>query len=107
MRKGRAGHLLLSFLGLGAWLLLYGLAAVPAWAHFREGGGGGWGDGFAHPFSGLDPVLCMVAVGIWAVQIGRHALWLLPASFALLMAGGALLGGAGIALPRAACAVSR
>jgi urease accessory protein len=99
MRKGRAGHLLLSLFGLGAWLLLYGLAAAPAWAHFREVGEGGWGDGFAHPFSGLDHVLCMVAVGIWAVQIGRHALWLLPASFALLMAGGALLGGAGIVLP--------
>jgi urease accessory protein len=101
MKKSRAGHLLLSLFAVGAWLLLYGLAAAPAWAHFREVGEGGWSDGFAHPFSGIDHILCMVAVGIWAVQIGRHALWLLPASFTVLMAGGAVLGGVGIVLPGA------
>lgn len=37
--------------------------------------------GFLHPFSGLDHLLVMVAVGLWAVAIGGRALWLLPCSF--------------------------
>lgn len=99
--KDRGGHLLLSLFGLGAWLLLDGLAADPAWAHLREVGEAGSSDGFVHPFSGIDHVLCMAAVGVWAVQIGRQALFLPPASFTPLMTGGAWLGGVGIVLPGA------
>ena len=39
----------------------------------------GIADGIAHPFSGLDHILAMVAVGLWASQLGRPAWWLLPA----------------------------
>ena len=51
--------------------------------------------GFFHPFSGLDHLLVMVAVGLWAVQIGGRALWLLPCSFvgAMLAGGTAALSG--------------
>lgn len=45
--------------------------------------------GFLHPFAGLDHLLVMVAVGLWAAQIGGRALWMLPASFV----GSMLLGG--------------
>jgi urease accessory protein len=49
-------------------------------------------EGLAHPFSGLDHILAMVAVGLWASQIGGRALWLLPLTFPAVMAAGAALG---------------
>ena len=57
--------------------------------------GGATQAGFLHPFTGLDHLLVMVAVGLWAVQIGGRALWLLPCSFVgTMMLGGAIgLGG--------------
>ncbi|MGH8726020.1 MAG: HupE/UreJ family protein [Burkholderiales bacterium] len=54
--------------------------------------------GLAHPVSGLDHVIAMLAVGVWASQLGRQALWLLPATFVLVMALGGALGAIGIAL---------
>jgi urease accessory protein len=59
----------------------------------------GLGDGLAHPFSGLDHVLAMVAVGLWAAQLGRPACWVLPITFPIVMTLGAALGMAGVALP--------
>jgi urease accessory protein len=54
--------------------------------------------GFLHPLSGLDHLLVMVAVGLWAVRLGGRALWMLPCAFVLPM----ILGGvAGVgALPQ-------
>jgi urease accessory protein len=59
----------------------------------------GLGDGLAHPFSGLDHVLAMVAVGLWASQLGRPAFWALPVIFPIVMALGAVLGATGLSLP--------
>jgi len=40
-------------------------------------------DGFAHPWSGFDHVLAMLAVGLWAMQMRRKAArWALPLGFA-------------------------
>jgi len=82
---------------------LLALAAVavasPAHAHIIDAGGAGWVQGFSHPFSGLDHILAMVAVGVWAAQIGRPALWVLPVVFPLAMAVGGLLGVAGVPVP--------
>lgn len=83
------------FLVLAALCLL--ALVDPAAAH--PGHGGGLADGFAHPFSGLDHVLAMVAVGLWAAQLGGRATWLVPASFVGMMTVGGALGMAGIALP--------
>jgi urease accessory protein len=55
--------------------------------------------GFAHPLLGLDHLLAMVAVGIWAFQQGGRAKWLVPASFIVIMALAAGAGIAGISLP--------
>ena len=41
----------------------------------------------------------MVAVGLWASQLGRPALWLLPLVFPAMMALGAALGISGVAMP--------
>jgi len=48
--------------------------------------------GFLHPFTGLDHLLVMVAVGLWAVQIGGSAIWLLPCSFIMSMMFGGIMG---------------
>ncbi|MFN4165217.1 MAG: HupE/UreJ family protein [Ferrovibrio sp.] len=79
------------------------LAAGTAFAHPGHPGGEavvlGFAGGFAHPFGGFDHLLAMVAVGLWAIQHGGRALWLLPLSFVLPMAGGFALALAGVMLP--------
>jgi urease accessory protein len=77
------------------------VAAAPAWAHFRGAIAGGWHEGFAHPFSGLDHFVAMVAIGLWATQMSRPALWLVPVIFPLFMAIGVSLVPAGVPLPGA------
>ena len=74
------------------------LAAQGASAHVGIGGAG-LGAGFAHPFLGLDHVLAMVAVGLWAAQSGGRAMWAVPATFVTMLAGGALLAIAGVNVP--------
>ena len=80
-----------------AALLLSGLAA-PALAHPGHGSEGLMA-GLAHPVGGLDHLLAMVAVGLWAAQQGGRALWAVPAAFVSMLLVGGLLGMAGIALP--------
>ncbi|QQS54825.1 MAG: HupE/UreJ family protein [Candidatus Competibacteraceae bacterium] len=55
--------------------------------------------GLGHPFSGLDHILAMVAVGLWAAQRGGRVLWLVPLTFVLSMAAGGALGFLGVQLP--------
>ena len=55
--------------------------------------------GFVHPFSGLDHILAMVAVGLFAAQLGGRALWAVPASFVGMMAAAGVAGMSGVALP--------
>ncbi|MFZ6815780.1 HupE/UreJ family protein [Undibacterium sp. Rencai35W] len=59
----------------------------------------GFADGFAHPFSGLDHILAMVAIGLWAAQNKRAALWVLPVCFPLMMVAGAVFARSGYPLP--------
>lgn len=55
--------------------------------------------GLMHPFSGLDHLLAMVAVGLWAAQGGGRKVWLLPATFMTMLAVGAGLAMQWQALP--------
>jgi len=80
-----------------AWVLA--LVALPALAHVQEGQAAGFLTGLAHPVSGLDHVLAMIAVGLWGAQLGAPALWLLPVTFPLVMAFGGFLGLLGLPLP--------
>jgi urease accessory protein len=76
------------------------LVLAPVLAHAHPGHGShGFAAGVSHPIHGLDHILAMVAVGLWAVQLGGRAKWLVPASFVSLMAIGGALGMAGVALP--------
>ena len=82
-------------------LITAALTLIPAaaFAHTGAGEAHGFVSGFAHPLGGLDHILAMVTVGIFAWQLGGRALWLVPGSFVLAMAIGAALGMAGVALP--------
>jgi urease accessory protein len=52
--------------------------------------------GVIHPLSGIDHMLAMVMVGLFAVQLGGRALWLLPSAFLAAMVVGSLAGLSGI-----------
>jgi urease accessory protein len=81
--------------GLGAGSVL---AAAPAAAHGLADAAT-FMSGLAHPPSGADHVLAMVAVGLWSVLAGGRALWLWPAAFVACMLGGFGLGLSGASLP--------
>ncbi len=59
----------------------------------------GFVHGFVHPVTGIDHVLAMVAVGLFAANLGGRALWAVPLSFVSVMAVGGALGIAGIGVP--------
>lgn len=84
-------------------LALLAFALVPSLAQAHPGHAGhditGIGWGLAHPFTGLDHLLAMVAVGLWAVQLRGRALWALPLTFVGAMSLGGALGMAGVAMP--------
>lgn len=80
---------------LAAFLSLAGFAQA------HPGHGGGFASGFAHPLHGPDHLLAMLAVGLWAAQLGGRARWAVPAAFVGVMAVGGALGMAGAGLPLA------
>ena len=75
--------------------------AGPTFAHTGHGNLDGFTHGFMHPIGGLDHVLAMVGVGLYAALLGGRALWLVPTSSVGVMAIGGALGIAGIGLPYA------
>ena len=85
-------------------LALFGLLAyvtiLPvAEAHTFGSQGAGLMAGLTHPFVGLDHLLAMIAVGIWAGQLGGRAVWLIPLTFVSVMAVAATLASFGLLLP--------
>ena len=70
-----------------------------ACAHVEQGQATGFVTGLHHPWSGLDHILAMIAVGLWGAQLGNPALWLLPVTFPIVMSLGAMMGLLGIPLP--------
>jgi len=77
--------------------------AVSASAHAHTGHGEltGFVAGFAHPLLGLDHVLAMLAVGVWAAQVrsAGRIMWTAPMVFLAAMLTGATAGLAGLAVP--------
>ncbi|MBC8128923.1 MAG: HupE/UreJ family protein [Rhizobiaceae bacterium] len=73
--------------------------AAPAFAHLDPEAHGSLLAGLSHPVFGLDHVLAMVAVGLWAAQMGGRAVFVVPAAFVGTMALGFALGLGGMALP--------
>jgi len=62
---------------------------------------GSFATGFVHPWTGLDHLLALLTVGLWAGLNGGRALWAWPAAFVGAMLTGGALGLAGIVVPLA------
>lgn len=73
------------------------MAAGSAMAH--SGHGGGFAAGIGHPFSGIDHLLAMIAVGLYAGRQRGVLRWALPGGFVAAMLFGAALGAQGFSLP--------
>lgn len=71
-----------------------------AFAHPGHIAGSPFAAGWAHPLSGSDHVLAMLAVGLWAATAtDRRGIWALPLTFMAAMVLGGILGAAGVQLP--------
>lgn len=55
--------------------------------------------GFAHPMGGLDHLLAMIAVGLWASSLGGRAIWAVPMAFVAMMFVGGSAAVAGTQVP--------
>ena len=78
-------------------LLAIGFPSL-AHAHIGVGEVHGFMYGLTHPLGGLDHVCAMIAVGLWAAQMGGRAVWLVPLTFVAVMAMGGVLGMADVPL---------
>ena len=88
-------------------LAVVAIGALPLLASAHVGVDGaahhdsGFMQGFLHPFTGLDHLAAMVAVGLWSAltaRSGRDVLWA-PLGFAAMLLAGALVGLAGMQVP--------
>ena len=75
------------------------LSAAPATAHPGHGVDHTALQGFLHPLSGMDHVVAMLAVGLLALYLGGRAFFAVPLAFVSMMALGAALAAAGVAIP--------
>lgn len=75
------------------------IVLLPLTAHAHVIGGNGFSSGATHPLSGPDHLLAMVAVGILSTQIGKKAIWKVPAAFVAFMVIGGMLAISGMRLP--------
>jgi len=79
------------FLAVSSFAAVALLFTPAVFAHTFGAHGAGFAAGLAHPFLGADHLLAMLAVGVWAAQLGGEALWRVSAAFLAAMAGGASL----------------
>ena len=82
------------------------LAPTLAQAHILPGTSHGFQDGVMHPFTGLDHLLAMFAVGFWAMQQRGRAMWQIPLTFVSVMVLGGVLGIAGANMPGTEIAIA-
>jgi urease accessory protein len=62
-------------------LAITAAATLPAFAHLDPIEHGSFAAGFSHPLFGLDHILAMVAVGLWAAMQGGRAIVGMPLPF--------------------------
>jgi urease accessory protein len=77
-----------------------------ALAHTGHGDTSGFVHGFGHPLGGVDHVLAMVAIGLYATFLGGRALWLVPATFVVVMALAGAFTAAGYIVPHAEAGIA-
>jgi urease accessory protein len=73
--------------------------ATGAEAHVGLGHTNGLVHGFMHPVGGVDHILAMVAVGLFAAILGGRARWVVPLSFVSMMLVGGVFGISGVPVP--------
>lgn len=78
-----------------ALILAATATASPAFAH--SGHAFSFAAGLVHPFAGLDHLIAMALVGVWAAGFNGARAFVFPASFVAALALGAGLGHAGVA----------
>ena len=78
---------------------LLSILASPAFAHIGHGSTNSFVAGLVHPFGGLDHVVVMIMVGLWAGLKGGRAMWAWPLTFVGVMLIGGLMGMAHVSLP--------
>ena len=81
-------------------------AATPALAHTGAHSVSGFAAGFLHPLGGLDHVLAMIGIGLFAALLGRGALFAVPGSFVLMMLVGGIIGMTGWNIPAVEAAIA-
>lgn len=86
----------ISFVMAGALLPCFAFAHT---GHAGIGEASGFMLGLTHPASGLDHVCAMLAVGLWAAQMGGRSVWAVPLTFVSVMALGGALPMLGIGVP--------
>ena len=87
------------FVILGVMIATLSAASNAAWAHPGPDHLHGFAEGLAHPLTGIDHVMAMLAVGLLAAQLGGRAVWTTPLAFLGMMLCGGILGLAGASLP--------
>ena len=80
-------------------LFCVALFGFQAHAHPGHPGPHGLAEGLAHPLGGLDHIIAMLAVGLWAGQLGGRAIGGMSLTFAGGMFLGAVLHWIGVVLP--------
>jgi urease accessory protein len=74
-------------------------SSLPAAAHPGNSPANDFLTGLTHPLSGIDHLVPMIALGIWAAIMRGRSLWLLPMAFLSAMAMGASFGQMNMSLP--------
>ena len=83
-----------------AALAIVSMLAIAESASAHPGHGtAGFLPGVIHPLTGIDHIAAMVAVGLWATQLGKRAIWMVPTAFVVMMIMGAGLAFAGLRIP--------
>ena len=91
----------------GVALLVIGLVlSNVVHAHIGVHANGSFESGLLHPFSGIDHLIAMIAVGLWAARSGARNLIAMPAAFMAAMVLGAAVGIAGGTIPLAEAGVA-
>lgn len=90
-----------------AILVLSGAFAHPALAHpLAAGHVHSFDAGLAHPFTGADHILAMLAVGLWGVLARGRAIWLWPSAFVATLLLGFTVAMMGLHIPYLESAIS-
>ncbi|MBO0664472.1 HupE/UreJ family protein [Jiella sp. MQZ9-1] len=72
---------------------------LPAFAHFNPAEHGSLLAGLSHPLTGLDHIVVMLLVGVWAATFRGAGRLVIPAAFLVMMLAGFALAMAGVSLP--------